>query len=137
MHHTQQLLIQKKALRRLNNGTSIIDVIRAAEMIIKGFEKGLYPRTAIKAKHAKLLFDNDHLNQGILGSIGRGLAELERQRVLVKVGGSLKSGLKYMLNCPLQCRDDGSICGYFGTDRCPIIKLKILLALLGDGSDGL
>ena len=107
----------------------IADIVYAAFMIVKGYEKGLYPAKPIKATDAKLILGE--VNNGIIGSIGRGLRALADMGVLERIGGGGSRATTYRLaGCPGKCFTDSSLCGKYQTNACPIMKLKILLALL-------
>jgi len=113
-------------------GHSVIDVIRAVKLVVLGYDVGLYPYVSIKASHAKL-FEN--VSKGILGSIGRGLRELEKQGLLIRVSSSNSRAISYKLaNCPGRCETDGTLCSKYETMDCPIMRLRALLLLLEEGS---
>jgi len=107
----------------------IKDVVYAIKLILLGYEKGLYPQRAIRASHAKLF--NEDINNGVLGSIGRGLHLLEKIGILERVSSTTSRAIKYRLRgCSGHCFIDGTLCGKYQTMECPIMKLKALLLIL-------
>ena len=109
---------------------SIINMIRAAQLVVKGYDEGIYPRSVIKASHVKRLFPYDDINRGILSSIGRGLSDLAAKGYLVRIGNGPE--YKYLINCSRYC----DRCPHRGTMDCPVMKLRALVYLFeGDSNE--
>ena len=110
----------------------LADLVKALELLVKGYERGIYPRCVIKARDYCRLFNVEE-NLGLLGRIGRGLAYLEEMGLIKRVSFSNSRGAKYRVNCFGRCFGDSWVCGYMGTPKCPLEKARRLLVILKGG----